>query len=455
MAIAIAFIFIACSNLFQNEPQITNKSLTKTAELNIWWEQGYNLEEDEAIRSAVNNWQTQTGNQVRLSFFSNDELIAKAERAVKAGNPPDIMMNLKADRILYPRLAWQDKLEDVSDIIEPISSDYSANILKAITYANPHRGKRSYYAVPIDQVTIFIFYWQNLLAAVGLSANDIPQDWDSFWQFWHQVQTKLKTEQDRDIYALGLPLSGINSASDTHYLFEQILEAYDISLFNQKGELRIKLPEVRQGIIKCLDWYVRLYQQGCIPPNAVKWTNTDNNLSLLNRTSLMTPNTTFSIPATVSQDEDTYLNQLGILKFPNKPSGKPMRQLISVRQAAIFSDSVHKSLAKDFLRYFVQPQIALDYLKVSRRTKPVRVSVWSDPFWQDTKDPYLAVATKVLTSEATRLFHTVNHPAYSRVLAENVWGKALTKVTVDRVNSEQAADEAIARIQEIFQEWNR
>ena len=453
LAIITTVIFIACSNIIKDS-QITNQTAPKPAQLNIWWEQGYNLEEDETIRNLVDNWQNQTGNQVRLSFFSNDELTAKAERAVKAGNSPDIMMNSKADRTLYPLLAWQGKLEDVSDIIEPIKNDYPDNILRSITYTNHDQGKSSYYAVPIDQITIFIFYWQNILASIGLSGKDIPQDWNSFWQFWQQAQTNLKTEQDRNIYALGLPISGINSTSDTYYLFEQILEAYDVSLFNQKGELEIETPEVRQGIIKCLKWYAQLYQQGYIPPDAVQWTNTSNNRSLLNRQSLMTLNTTFSIPATVSQDEDTYFNQLGIAKLPNKPSGKPMRHLVSIRQAAIFGDSNHKSLAKDFLRYFIQPQIAVDYLQASgNRTKPVRTSVWSDPFWQNTQDPYLTAATQVLKLEPTRLFYTVEHPAYSRVLAENIWGKALTKVAANQVEPEQATDEAIARIKEIFVEW--
>lgn len=453
--ISFIFIAIACTNTIE-PAEITNKSVTQTSELKIWWEQGYNFPEDEAIRNLVNNWQNKTGNKVKLSFFSTNEFTAKVKRAVKAGNLPDIIMNPKGDRILYPQLAWQDKLEDVSDLIKPIKDDYPENILKAITYSNPKQGKRSYYAVPIDRVSIFIFYWQNLLTSIGLDGNDIPQDWDGFWQFWQQAQTKFKTAQNRDIYALGLPLGGSNNADDTYYLFEQILEAYDVSLFNEQGELEIDRPEVRQGIIECLNWYVGLYQQGYIPPDAVNWSNVDNNRNLLNRLVLMTPNTTFSIPATVSQDRDTYLNQLSMVEFPDKPNGKPMRHLISIRQAVIFKDSSHKFLAKNFLRYFIQPQIAIDYLKASNsRTLPVRTSVWSDSFWQDTKDPYVVAATKVLTSKPTRLFYTVDHPAYSQVLAENVWGKTLTKVTVDKVNPEQAANEAISRIREIFTEWNK
>jgi len=39
------------------------------------------------------------------------------------------------------------------------------------------------------------------------------------------------------------------------------------------------------------------------------------------------------------------------------------------------------------------------------------------------------------------------------VLKENVWGKAIQRVLVDRSSLEQAADEAIARIKQIFAQW--
>ena len=435
-------------------PQVNTKSSPETSELNIWWEQGLNFDEDEALRLIVNNWQKQTGNQVKLSFFNDSELTAKAERALQAGNPPDLMMNPKAERTLIPRWAWQGQLEDVSAVLEPMKDAYGENILRGITYHNAVEDKQSYYAVPLYQSTLFIYYWQKLLASVGLTAKDIPQDWDGFWQFWQQAQHKLKTEQNQALYGLGLTISDQKITDDTHYLFEQVLEAYDIKLLNEKGELNLDRPEVRQGLIKCLNWYAQLYRQGYIPPQALEWSNIDNNRYLLNQLVLMTPNNTLSIPATVRQDRDLYYHQLGIAEFPRKPSGQPMRYLIFIRQAVIFKDSPHKSLAKDFLRYLIQPQVMIDYLKATgSRNQPLRMSVWSDSFWQNSQDPYLRTATKILTSSQTGLSSIVKHPAYSQVLTENVWGQALRKVTANQINPEQAADEALARIQAIFQSW--
>lgn len=456
IATTLIFILLACVHNTRLDPQRIQKLPLEieTTELNIWLEQGYNLEENEAIWEVVTSWEQRNDARVKLSFFSTDELTAKAKRATDAANLPDILINPKGDRLLYPQLAWQDKLEDITDIIEPIKDDYPQYVLRAITYHNRQQEKSSYYAVPIDQAGMFIFYWQDLLASIGLNESDIPHNWHDFWRFWQQAQSSLQTQQNQDIHALGLPLGASNIADDTYYLFEHILEAHDIFLFNQQGELALDRPQVRQGIIKCLDWYARLYQQGYIPADAIKWSNLDNNRNLLNRLILMTPNTTFSIPATVHRDRDTYLNRLGIAVFPNKPSGQAMRHLISIRQAVIFKDSPHKSLAKDFLRHYIQPQIAINYHKTSNsRTLPVRTSVWSDSFWHHTQDPYLATAKKVLSSKQTKLFYTVEYPAYSQVLAENIWGKALNQVTVEKLNPEKVADQAIARIKEIFAKW--
>lgn len=448
----VMLISVACSHNIKFAPEIAQTP--PKSELNIWWEKGLNFDEDLAIKGIVNDWQNQTGNKVKLSFYTDSDLTAKAERAIKVGMVPDIMMNPQAERVLYPRLAWQGKLEDVGDIIEPMEDVYADNILQGITYYNAQENKRGYYGVPIDQAAIFIYYWQQLVTAVGLESQDIPVDWSGFWQFWQKVQGKLKTEQGQNIHSLGLPVSGNKSAFDTHYLFEQILEAYDVALFDQQGRLAIARPEVRQGIINSLSWYAKLYQQGCIPANAMEWSNADNNRELLNRQVLMTPNGSLSIPATVRQDADTYYNQLGILELPHKPSGEPMRYLIFLRQAVIFQDSAHKSLAKEFLRYFIQPQVTVEYLKATgSRNQPVQNSAWSDPYWQDTQDPYIAMATKILTTGQTRLSYVADHPAYSQVLAENIWGQALAKVTARAVHPQQAADEAIAKITDIFAWW--
>ncbi|WP_292781483.1 hypothetical protein [Nostoc sp. NMS9] len=78
---------------------------------------------------------------------------------------------------------------------------------------------------------------------------------------------------------------------------------------------------------------------------------------------------------------------------------------------------------------------------------------WKDPFWTNPDDPHISTAAKTLIEGSTRPFYIVQNPAYSLVLKDNVWGKAINRIVVDKISSEQAADEAIARIKQIFDQW--
>jgi multiple sugar transport system substrate-binding protein len=420
--------------------------------LEVWWDKGFNPEEDEALEKLVNEWEQQTGNKIKLSFYGTDELFQKLERDLRSGELPDLIAMFKGEKSLTSRLAWEGKLADISDVIEPIKDNYSDNVLKTAHLYNNLEQKRSYYALPIHQATMHVYYWRDFLEQLNYSDKDIPQEWDAFWQFWTQVQNKLQAKHQLDIYGLGLPLS--IEAGDTYQTFEQILEAYNIPILDEKGKLNVDDPQVRQGIIKVLDWYKQYYQKGYMPPDALHWLNPDNNRNLLNRKVLMTTNDTLSIPAAVRQDTDTYLHKLGILELPKKPNGEPMRYLVTVQQVILLADSENQEAAKSFLAYLIEPEINGNFLKVAGgRHSPVLKGVWQDPFWIDKKDPHISTATQTFTKQPTRIYYTYQNPAYSIVLKENVWGQALKKVLVENISSQQAADEAIERIKQIFAEW--
>ncbi|MGB5969150.1 MAG: ABC transporter substrate-binding protein, partial [Spirulinaceae cyanobacterium] len=205
--------------------------------LNIWWDKGYVLEEDEAIQQVIKGWEQKSGQKADVSFYNADEIAQKANRADHSGKPPDVLFSSRAE---YPLLAWEGILGDVSEVIEPVKDLYAPVALEAAYLYNKVEDKRSYYTVPLHQATIHIFYWQDLLAEAGFKLEDIPQDWDDFWAFWLQVQDKLRSlpgDKYQDVFGLGLPLS--IAASDTYYLFEQILEAYDLKIMNESGELLV------------------------------------------------------------------------------------------------------------------------------------------------------------------------------------------------------------------------
>ncbi|MDI9635293.1 ABC transporter substrate-binding protein [Oscillatoria amoena NRMC-F 0135] len=454
MAIAIVLVSlsaIACN--LRSSPTVSSVSNQPTSELptlQVWWDKGFNQDEDEALNRIIKNWEAQSGVKVQLFLQTPDDLLSKAQRAIQAGTPPDVLYSDLGSGTLFPRFAWEGKLLDLSDIIEPQKALYPQSVLDAVHLYNNVEKKRSYYAIPIQQSSIHIFYWRDLLQQAGITT--IPEDWQGFWQVWETAKTQLRNTQNLDIEALGLTLS-VGSA-DTNFLFEQMLEAFDVELLDAQGQVLANDPKLRQNLANLLTWYAQHYRQGAIAPDAIEWLSPDNNIHLLNRTVLMTPNATLSIPGSQRQNREIYLNQLGTVDFPKKPSGEPMRHLTSVRQVIVFKNARQSELAKDFLRYISQPETLAEFLKQSGgRYFPVLSPVWKDPFWQDRADPHISAVTKTLLEKPTRTFYTAINPAYSQVQEDYVWGKALHRVIVEGVSPEQAAAEAIARIQEIFAQW--
>lgn len=426
--------------------------LAESAPLTIWWTKGFYPEEDEAIEQIVTNWEKKSGYSAELVLLSDDENLEMTLEALAVGKPPDIVYNRRVEFAMSPRLAWEGKLADVSDVIEPVKSLYSKTALASVYLHNNVTKKLSYYAVPIQQQTLHIHYWQDLLKEINLQESDIPNEWNKFWQFWQNAQDKIRQKNQSQIYGIGLAMSA--ASNDTFYQFEQALENYDVKLLDENGKLLIDRPEVRQGIIKALNWITNLYKTGYIPPDAVKWLAVDNNVNFLNHNLLMTVNPTLSIPASQQQDTEIYRNQIKTIEFPNEPDGEPPEYLVSIKQILTFASSTHLPAAKDFLSFLIQPENLGKYLKFSGgRYFPVMPQLLSDKFWQDKSEPHISVAVKQFREGTTRPLNYVVNPAYSQVLSENVWGRAIEQVIVDGLSTTDATYKAISKIQEIFAQW--
>lgn len=433
-------------------PTITQPTANQSSSaLELWWTKGLILAEDEAIQNVVKEWQGKSGIAVNLSFHKQDDILQKLERAYQSGKPPDILYAYKGDLALNPRFAWEGKLADVSDIIEPAKAAYVPTALAAASFYNNVEKKQSYFAVPLCQEATYIFYWRDLLKQAGLNDRTLPTDWDQFWNTWKDLQKRLRP-QDADLYGLGIQSSPRNS--DTYIFFEYVLQAYNVQLLNGQGKLQLANPEVRRGIIRCLDWYTQFYKQGFVPPTATRWSSPDNNRALLNRSVAMTVNASLSIPVSQRDNKEVYFKQLGTVDFPNKPDGQPIEHLVSINQAVILASSQKQPAAKKFLAYLIQPPVLQGFVKnMAGRFFPVMPSAWQDSFWTNAADPHIPIQAKTLRDRPTRSFYPVQAPAYSQVFQNDVWGTVISRIASNTVTVEQGADEAIQQIEQIFSVW--
>src|SRR5437764_7101924 len=94
-------------------PYIANAQ-AKTA--TIWWVQGFAEEEDISFKKIVADYQKASGNTIEYTITHYAPLRQKIVAAIQTGVVPDMFTNNPGEIIaLY---AWDDKLPDVTDVVE-------------------------------------------------------------------------------------------------------------------------------------------------------------------------------------------------------------------------------------------------------------------------------------------------------------------------------------------------
>lgn len=467
MLLVSSFIFGACTETvpssptpagnFATEPAAAELADTATptpaadAPLRIWWDEGYYPEEDTALQQIIGAWEEETGQTVELTFLDDNEMLRQLDIALETGNVPDIFFSALADWRLTPRLAWEGKLTDLSDVIEPVAERFSPATLQSVHFMNHTTEQRAYYAIPIIQNTFHIFYWKDTLATLGYQADDIPQDWEAFWAFWTDQQAVLRDKGER-IFAIGMPLS--ETSSDTFQTFHYMLEAYGVRIADEDGNLQLDDPNVVEGVTQALAFQASFYQEDFVPRGAVTWRDPDNNQTFLNRSTLMTPNGTLSIPAAKFAERDVYMNQIGTMPWPDAPDGTPLPTIVAVKSATVPAAARNPEAAKAFLSFLIEPENLQSYGEQSLgRWVPVQPALLKTPFWSDGSDPHRIVVAQQFMERPNLFLPQLGHPAYAKVLDEAVWGHALARIALEDVPPAEAAAEAISQIKKIYAEF--
>jgi len=112
-------------------------------------------------------------------------------------------------------------------------------------------------------------------------------------------------------------------------------------------------------------------------------------------------------------------------------------------------------VAKDFLKYLIQPAILNKYLKtgLGRNLPAMPAIVKDDPWWLDPKDPHrVAYTTQGLLGPTVPTFWTSN-PAWAQVQNEHVWAVAWADIMTGGMTPQAAAEKAFKRVEEIFAKY--
>ncbi len=424
-------------------PYIANAQ-AKTA--TVWWVQGFAHEEDIAFKEMVENYQKASGNKIEYTIIPYAPMRQKVVSAMTSGVVPDMFQNSLAE--MHALYAWDDKLVDITDVVDTQKKNYTEAALATSHAYNNVTKKRSYYLAPYTTSTLPNHVWKSLVEKAGYTMEDLPKTWDAYYNFFKDVQKKLREKGMRRVYGLGFQVT--TNGNDPNNVFNYFLSAYGGSnIVDKDGKLNVDDPQVKEAIIKAIEFPARAYKEGFVPPSAINWNDADDNNALHAKTIVMDLDGTISSEVAIFKKTDDY-NDLTTMGLPQGNDGKPIPSVVNNTGGMIPKGAKNVDLAKDFLKYLIQPEVANELLKTGLgRNLPAMTSiVQNDPWWFADPHRKAYVEQGLLGPTVSEFF--VYNPAWAQCRNEHTFATGWADVILHDMTPKDAAEKAIARVKEIF-----
>jgi multiple sugar transport system substrate-binding protein len=430
-------------------PYVANAA-AKTAEL--WWTQGFVPEEDVSIKKIVADYEKASGNTIDLAIMPFAPQRQKIISAVTSGVVPDFFPSNPLE--LVALLAWDDKLVDVSDVVETQREEFTETTLINMNCYNSVTKKRSFYGVPYTMVSLPNHVWRPLVEKAGFKMEDIPKTWDAYYSFFKDVQKKLREQRVRNVYGLGLNVT--TNGNDPNFVFNYFLIAYGGGgIVTKDGRLNVDDPKVKEAVIQAMTYPTTAYKEGFVPPSALNWNDADDNNAFHAKTIVMDLDGTISTEvAVLSQGKKEDYDDIVTMGLPLSNDGKPVPASAANACGLIPKGAKNVEVAKDFLKYFIQPKVNNEWLKTGLgRNIPCMPSVVKDDPWWLKDDPHRkAYVEQGVLGPTMPQFWALN-PAYAQVQNEHSFMAGWMDIVQSGMAPQAAAEKAFKRVEEIFAKY--
>jgi multiple sugar transport system substrate-binding protein len=292
--------------------------------------------------------------------------------------------------------------------------------------------------------------WRPLIEKAGYTMEDIPKTWDAYYDFFKQVQKKLRDQGMRNIYGIGFQMN--TTGNDSNALFDYLLIAYGgKDIVTKDGRLHADDPQVREAAIKALTYPTTAYKDGYVPPGAINWNDADDNNAFHSKLIVMDFDGSLSTEVALYKDKAQY-DDILTMGMPLSNDNKVIPSPLPIFGALIPKGAKNVDVAKDFLKYAIQPNVLNGYLKggLGRWAIPMPDVAKSDPFWLDPADPHRSSYIKeTLFSPTVPLYESYN-PAMAQINSEHVIQLAWFDVMKNGMTPKDAMEKAYKRMQEVF-----
>ncbi len=429
-------------------PYIANAQ-AKTAV--CWINQGFVKQEDDAMNKVCQDYMKASGNKLDYSIMPFMAQNQKTISALTSGDVPDLVF-MDAPGTILPQNAWNDKITDVSDVVAPYESQLSDTAKLGAAYYNKATKKRSYYLCPIKQGATPFHIWGDLVEKAGHKLSEIPPKWDDHWKFFASMQKPLRAKGMRKVYTCGLQITTVGPNDGNNVFIHFLIANGGEGLVTPDGKLHTDDPKIREAAIKSVELMTDLYKQGVVPPEALSWNDADDNNGFHEKLFVMDFDGTLSTELAMMSDKQAFYHDMYTLAPKLKNDGTPMKTQINAGGGFIPKGAKGVEVAKDFMKYFMQPQIMNANLKagLGRWFPTIHSLVKTDPWWLNSGEPCLKPYIEEGVLNPTLPVWEGYTPAWGQAGAEQLWGQAHADVIKNGVKVADAVDKAFKRCNEIF-----
>jgi multiple sugar transport system substrate-binding protein len=375
---------------------------------------------DQLLKQQVQAWATAKGASVEIEFVSLDNLGAKASSAAETGVGPDIIYF----PIFGPSL-YADKLVDMDDLANELGSKLGGWVEVGKT-TSMVGGK--WKAIPHYISAQALIYRRDVLQEI--LGEKVPDTWEDLLR----VGKKLRPINHYAGFAMG------HATGDANNFIYSLLWSYGMKEVEKDGKtIALNSPETRKG----LEFLARLYKEA-MPPAVVGWDDSSNNRMWLAGILAITGGSG-SIYWQTQKDAPALRPNTRHALWPRGPATRAA--YAEMWFLGVFKYSKNQELAKDLIRYLLQPEQYSKWLESGDGNMTPLLNYYNTlPMW---KDPNLTPF--------------IEHPKYARAIG---WPGPVTRaasevnakfILVDMaakvaqgMPAQKAIDEAVAEMKKIY-----
>jgi multiple sugar transport system substrate-binding protein len=139
---------------------------------------------------------------------------------------------------------------------------------------------------------------------------------------------------------------------------------------------------------------------------------------------MLTLDGTISTEVALFHKKEEY-NDIVTMGLPLDNAGKEIPAQLGVGCAFVPKGAKNLDVAKEYLKYLIQPKVANNYLKtgLGRWLPAMPDLVKSDPFWLDPRDPHVSAYAREGLLGATVPIQPIFNPGYAEANSQQVWAR--------------------------------